>query len=278
MPNASITIFFIVFFVLLAGILALVISISVINAKYRKFVTDNSEALKQLKELNSQYSFIEIPDFDMKHTYDNENFYGDISCKDYLTYELVYKQKAVSKALKDTLSNKTMYEEYKQKSADVAKFGQYNAEIGKLKTNKLLKTEKALFNKTLLRPQTQFSISVLLRLEKINGQYRTSKTSTFPAEQIKDIINKLHQKQGNFYTNRDIWDSICRVERGKVTNKMRFAIYAKDNYRCRKCGRKTNDLEIDHIYPIAKGGKTTMDNLQTLCHRCNVRKGDSVDY
>ena len=88
MPNASITIFFIVFFVLLAGILALVISISVINAKYRKFVNENSEALKQLKELNSQFNFIEIPKFELKHTYDNENFYGDISCKEYLTYEL----------------------------------------------------------------------------------------------------------------------------------------------------------------------------------------------
>lgn len=35
------------------------------------------------------------------------------------------------------------------------------------------------------------------------------------------------------------------------------------------------DLEIDHIKPIAKGGKSTPDNLQTLCRRCNRMKGDS---
>lgn len=38
------------------------------------------------------------------------------------------------------------------------------------------------------------------------------------------------------------------------------------------------DLEIDHIIPIAKGGKSTYDNLQTLCHRYNIKKGDKLDY
>ena len=58
---------------------------------------------------------------------------------------------------------------------------------------------------------------------------------------------------------------------------MRFAIYKRYIYRCRKRRRKTNDLEADHIYPIAKGGISTYDNLQTLCHRCNVKKGANVE-
>ncbi|MDD3841546.1 MAG: HNH endonuclease [Bacilli bacterium] len=57
---------------------------------------------------------------------------------------------------------------------------------------------------------------------------------------------------------------------------MRFAIYQRDHYRCQKCGRQTNDLEVDHIVPIAKGGKSTYDNLQTLCHRCNSAKGSNL--
>ena len=36
--------------------------------------------------------------------------------------------------------------------------------------------------------------------------------------------------------------------------------------------------EIDHIFPISKGGKSTYDNLQTLCRRCNKLKGNSIDY
>lgn len=29
--------------------------------------------------------------------------------------------------------------------------------------------------------------------------------------------------------------------------------------------------------PISKGGKTEPDNLQTLCHDCNIRKGNDID-
>ena len=57
---------------------------------------------------------------------------------------------------------------------------------------------------------------------------------------------------------------------------MRFAVYKRDNNRCRKCGSRHN-LEIDHIIPIAKGGKTTFDNLQTLCKRCNEEKSDTIE-
>ena len=36
----------------------------------------------------------------MVHSYDNEIFYNEISCKDYLTYQLVYIQKKVNTAIK----------------------------------------------------------------------------------------------------------------------------------------------------------------------------------
>jgi len=37
-----------------------------------------------------------------------------------------------------------------------------------------------------------------------------------------------------------------------------------------------SDLECDHILPLAKGGSTSMENLQTLCRSCNRKKGVSV--
>ena len=76
--------------------------------------------------------------------------------------------------------------------------------------------------------------------------------------------------------NFDIWKSISNVERAKVTNRLRFAIYERDNYRCKKCG-STENLEIDHIIPIFKGGKSTYSNLQTLCHKCNTEKGSKIE-
>ena len=91
--------------------------------------------------------------------------------------------------------------------------------------------------------------------------------------QILDLIDRVNDKYGTWFNDRGIWDAICRVERGRVSNKMRFSIYKRDGYRCQHCGRSGRfvDLEIDHIIPIAKGGKSTYDNLQTLCKRCNHR-------
>ena len=117
---------------------------------------------------------------------------------------------------------------------------------------------------------------VSLTLTKINGRFVDSKYGKFDALEIIEIIERLNQKYNGFYLDNDIWQTICRVERGRVSNKMRFSIYERDGYRCKKCGR-TDDLEVDHIFPISKGGKSTYDNLQTLCHRCNVIKSDTVE-
>ncbi len=59
-----------------------------------------------------------------------------------------------------------------------------------------------------------------------------------------------------------------------MTSKLRQRINERDNFACKKCGVSLEQephllLEIDHIIPIAKGGMTAEDNLQTLCWRCN---------
>ena len=66
------------------------------------------------------------------------------------------------------------------------------------------------------------------------------------------------------------------IERNKMTPGLRFDVLKRDNYKCQICGRTQKDgvkLHIDHIIPIAKGGKTELNNLQTLCQDCNLGKG-----
>ena len=72
--------------------------------------------------------------------------------------------------------------------------------------------------------------------------------------------------------------SSMRGQRALMTGALRQKIKIRDNYTCQECGNSTYNepnllLEIDHIKPISKGGLTTEDNLQTLCWRCNRRKG-----
>lgn len=46
----------------------------------------------------------------------------------------------------------------------------------------------------------------------------------------------------------------------------------RDGPFCKACGT-TDNLCVDHIIPMSRGGSDDMDNLQLLCRRCNSRKG-----
>lgn len=63
-------------------------------------------------------------------------------------------------------------------------------------------------------------------------------------------------------------------EREPIPRWMRRRVYSRDGQRCQNpwC-RSTEDLTVDHIVPVVRGGRSEVDNLQTLCRRCNSRKG-----
>lgn len=52
-----------------------------------------------------------------------------------------------------------------------------------------------------------------------------------------------------------------------------------DKYsRCLACS-VLDDLSVDHVIPLSKGGPNTLANLQVLCRRCNSGKRDkTIDY
>ena len=69
-------------------------------------------------------------------------------------------------------------------------------------------------------------------------------------------------------------------ERHKLTKKLRYQVLKRDHYRCVICGRSAKDgvkLHVDHIKPVAQGGKTVLNNLRTLCADCNLGKSDHYD-
>ena len=171
------------------------------------------------------------------------------------------------------------YSLYK-KVKEITIFGNYGNKETNLDKSKLISIENDIFNQLKLKPRLYYDVTIKLCCSKINGDVYDKKSQMFCYEEIMNIIQQVTNKSGKYYNEQNVWDAICRVERGKVSNKMRFSIYERDGYRCRHCGKKQemNDLEIDHIFPISKGGKSTYDNIQTLCRRCNKLKGNSIDY
>ena len=256
--------------------LILYIVIDKIISKTKKYLSQNSKPLLVLSRTNEKYQILKPRNYDLKNTYDNNIFYNNISCLDYLIYQLQFKKVEIYKYLIGIRNINDIYKEYKIEIDKIDSFGDFK-NCNKLKYKILCFFEKRLFNKKVYNSPQYFYIHVTLHCSKINGVIYDTKKQKFDASQILSIIDRLNDRNGEFYNDRFIWDAICRVERGKVSNKMRFSIYKRDNYRCRICGRteRQDALEIDHIKPIAKGGKSTYDNLQTLCRRCNKEKGDT---
>ena len=50
------------------------------------------------------------------------------------------------------------------------------------------------------------------------------------------------------------------------------SIGERDGFNCAFCGTY-EDLEVDHVIPVSKGGSNDLDNLQLLCKTCNTSKG-----
>lgn len=242
--------------------------------KHREFVINHSIKIKKLRELNSTYSFYDVKPLVLKNAYDNKKFYETISCQDYLIYQLQFIKYDVSQEIRKANYNNVQYQNYLEEVQLINEFNNFDIAPTNYNKKLLIKLESELFEKSIKHPTTDFSITIILYQTKMNERVQQDKKNIFNSTQIISLLHRLNNKNNYFYLDREIWDSLCRVERGKVSNKMRFAIYKRDHYCCQICGSRYGQLEIDHIKPIAKGGKTTYDNLQTLCKRCNQAKGD----
>ena len=60
--------------------------------------------------------------------------------------------------------------------------------------------------------------------------------------------------------------------------KIRFSrhnIYARDNTTCQYCRKQLprTELNLDHVVPRARGGRTSWENVVCCCVPCNLKKG-----
>jgi 5-methylcytosine-specific restriction endonuclease McrA len=91
---------------------------------------------------------------------------------------------------------------------------------------------------------------------------------------------KTREKNSNKLIEANKEDDIIKHSTKRDINlRLRFLVMKRDNFKCCICGASpakdsTVELHIDHIVPWSKGGETELDNLQTLCSKCNLGKSD----
>ena len=109
-----------------------------------------------------------------------------------------------------------------------------------------------------------------------SGSYeRTFKSWNNALKEFVDFANQTD------YELNEIETSTNKKDRGNrdINLRLRFNVMKRDNFKCCMCGASPAkdpnvELHIDHIVPWSKGGETTIDNLQTLCSKCNLGKSD----
>ncbi|MEM0966656.1 MAG: HNH endonuclease [Verrucomicrobiota bacterium] len=64
------------------------------------------------------------------------------------------------------------------------------------------------------------------------------------------------------------------------TKLCRRNIFERDNYRCQYCGEvfPESKLNLDHVIPRDRGGRTSWENLVTSCIECNSKKANRLPH
>lgn len=123
---------------------------------------------------------------------------------------------------------------------------------------------------------------------KRNGKHYWSKdrdnVTEFPtAEEAKNIIetfpNNIQKRSLIIDVDNQkqykIKDGIVVVrKRSQHGKEIRKYIYDKANGCCELCGRKVllPEMTIDHVVPLAMGGRDEIENMQCVCRMCNQLK------
>ena len=75
------------------------------------------------------------------------------------------------------------------------------------------------------------------------------------------------------------WDDEEPRQKPRFNKRTRELLFKDQGGRCMYCGRRMESsyFEIEHKIPEARGGSSSISNLQLTCAPCNKRKGTATD-
>ena len=141
--------------------------------------------------------------------------------------------------------------------------------------DKYCQIEQSLFSIKELKPILNGELICVVEYTSPAGRNHYSKNFAYPYSQLIERIKQLQE----ISKRRESEEFKRKMERSKMSLKLRMAVLERDGRRCQICGARQEDgatLHVDHIVPVARGGKTEMNNLRTLCDMCNQGKSDQL--
>ncbi len=266
---------YIILYVILALIVAFIIFMLVRRQMRRSYVRKNSSALAELETLNPQFSerFVKVKaPGPFRLTTKSKSAFDHFDPEKNM-FAIVKEEESLFRNVCDSLqSNADLYHEYETKSAQILEGSAAPEDLPGIfrSADKYLSVQEKVFDaKKLHAPVTDVRVDLYWSYTSPKGQNHYDASRVYRKADLDSILNDIDKATE--------YEQSSKYQRDLLTPSLRFEILKRDNYTCQICGRTQKEgakLEVDHIVPVAKGGKTEPDNLQTLCWDCNRGKSD----
>lgn len=269
--NAYITLAIIVFFAILLIWL-------VKGEQEKKTIRETSVLLKKLSELNAEYPFHlnlqgryvyrkALPSKPKFDRYEIADFFD----------ECVLGNSGLCSISNAFLENRKLYQEYSERIKELkSEITEEQAKKLHVSYKKYRRIEQDLFLKQVLRPFLNCEIVCVVSYDSPQGRNHYSRSEKYRIDDVMPRFNALQQR----IAQQNSEEARKKRARSQMTDKLRYTILKRDGFRCVLCGHGRDDgaqLEVDHIFPVSKGGETVPKNLRTLCKECNRGKRDEVE-
>jgi hypothetical protein len=130
-------------------------------------------------------------------------------------------------------------------------------------------------------PPIPYFKSEVIRKELITGMKNAYKADMRDEKSdLKESKSRLREiDQELTRLNQNLAGMESDERRQRLPENIRLSIYKKYNFECALCEVDLTLVKphIDHIKPLAKGGKDVISNLQPLCEPCNLKKGSKYE-
>jgi HNH endonuclease len=99
------------------------------------------------------------------------------------------------------------------------------------------------------------------------------------------ILKMSAEELAKFFAQTDVLDIIgtrdgakvvLRKSQRQVDQNIAWAVFRRDGFACRYCGRENVPLTVDHVDLWEDGGATLEENLVSSCRRCNKLRGRTL--
>jgi len=129
--------------------------------------------------------------------------------------------------------------------------------------------------------QRALTLVYLNHASVVDQEYRT-----YSFEDWRELSAMIHENPAGYVTTPQFKIAMPEVIALKLYDRLpatdvkftRRNLYEHYHYHCCYCGRKftTTELNLDHVTPRSRGGRTSWDNIVTSCIPCNLKKADKT--